>query len=105
MKGFTIVGKNLPKPQAIENPNASANHFVVLSSPEVPIRIEGELQQFEVQDDEPEVNTRPMEQVGATNSELPSVGESLQQNHPSPNGAKTSPSYAQITKKKLVDGS
>ena len=105
MKGFTVVGKNLPKPQAIENPNASSNHFVVLSSPEVPILEEGELQQFEVQDDEPKVNTGPMEQAGATNSELPSVGESLQQNHPSLSGAKTSPSYAEITKKKLVDSS
>ena len=44
-----------------------------------------------------------MEQARAANSELPRVGESLQQNHPSPNGAKSSPSYAKITKKKPVD--
>ena len=54
MKGDFVVRKN---PWAVENPKASSNHFVVLSSPEVPILEEGELQQFKVQDDELEVNT------------------------------------------------
>ena len=47
MKGVTVVGKNLPKPWAVENPNSYSNYFVVLSSPEVPILEEGELQQLE----------------------------------------------------------
>ena len=46
-----------------------------------------------------------MDQFGESNSELPSVGESLQQNHPSPNIAKSSPSYAEIIKKKPTDRS
>ena len=54
------------------------------------------------QDDEVEVNTEPLEQSRTTNSELPNVGATLQQNHPSPNGAKSSPSYAEIIKKKPV---
>ena len=33
MKGVNVVGKNLPNPRAVENPNASSNHFVVLSTP------------------------------------------------------------------------
>ena len=105
MKGFTVVGKNLSKPQAIENPTIPSNHFVVLSSLEAPIVEEGELQQFKEWYVEPEVNTRPMDQSRVANSKLPSVGESLQQNHPSPNGANPSPSYAKIIKKKLVDSS
>ena len=96
MKGDIVVGKT-------KNPKASSNHFVVLSSPEVPILEEGELQQFEVHVDDPEVNTRFMEQVGGANSELPSVGESLQEDHPSPNRAKNPPSYVEITKKKSAD--
>ena len=36
--------------------------------------------------------------------ELPSLGESLQEDHPSPNRAKTPP-YAEITKKNSVDRS
>ena len=47
VKGEFFFGKNLLKPQAIENPNASSNHFVVLSYLEAPILEEGELQQFE----------------------------------------------------------
>ena len=43
MKGDNVVGKNLPK--AVEDPKSS-NHFVVLSTLEVPILEEGELQQF-----------------------------------------------------------
>ena len=46
-----------------------------------------------------------MDQYGAPNSKLPSVGESLQKNHPYPNGAKPFPSYAEIIKKKPVDSS
>ena len=67
MKVVTAVGKNLPKPRAVENPNGSFNHFFVLSSLEAPILEEGALQQFEGRDDEPEVNIVPMEQVGASN--------------------------------------
>ena len=92
--GAIADGKILPKTQDVENPNASSNHFVALSSPKVPIFEEGELQHFEVQDDEPKVNTGSMDQAGAANSELLSVGESLQLNHPSPNGATSSPSHA-----------
>ena len=68
MKGCVVVGKNLPKLQVVEDPKASSNNFVVLSSPEVPILEEGELQQFEVQDDDPEVITGSVEQAGAANS-------------------------------------
>ena len=46
-----------------------------------------------------------MDQTGATNSALPTIGESLHQNHPSPNGAKSSPSYVEIIKKKPTDSS
>ena len=46
-----------------------------------------------------------MEQYGTANLELPNVGATLQQNHPSLNGAKPSPSYAEIIKKKSVDSS
>ena len=46
-----------------------------------------------------------MDHYGATNSELPSVGATLQQNLPSPNGANPSPSYAKIIKKKPIDSS
>ena len=84
MRGVIVIGKNILNPQAIEKPNASSNHFVFLSTLEAPILEEGELQQFEGQDDEPEVNNVPMEQVGASNQELPRVGESLQKNHISP---------------------
>ena len=41
-----------------------------------------------------------MEQARASISELPMVGEPLQENHISPNGAKASPSYVDITRKK-----
>ena len=58
-----------------------------------------------MQNEDPEVNIGSMEQVGTTNSELPSVGEYLQEDHPSPNRAKPSPSYAEIAKKNLVDNS
>ena len=78
MKGFIVVGKNLRKPQVVEKPNASSNHFVVLSSPEVPILEEGELQQSEGHVDEPELNTGPMEQAEVYFSEIPREGEPLQ---------------------------
>ena len=104
MKGDIAAGKNLPNPRVVEIPKASSNHFVVLSSPKVPIIEEGELQQVEVQDDDPKFNTGSMEQAGAANSKLPSVGESLQEDHPSPNRAKTPP-YAEITKNKPTDSS
>ena len=103
MKGMTIVGKNIPKPQAIENPNASSNHFVVLSTPEATTLEEGELPQLEGQVDVPELNIGPMEQAGVSNLELPREGEPLQQYHVSPNGAKASPSYLDITRKKQAD--
>ena len=102
MKGDLAAGKILP---VVEDHKASFNHFVVLSSPEVPILEEGELQQFEVQDDVFAVNIGSMEQAGESISELPSVGESRQDDNPSPNRAKTPPSYAKITKKKLTDSS
>ena len=44
-----------------------------------------------------------MDLTGGVSTKLPRVGEFLQQNHPSPNGAKSSPSYAKITKKNPVD--
>ena len=43
-----------------------------------------------------------MEQARAAISDLPSVGETLQEDHSSPNRAKTPP-YAEITKKKSTD--
>ena len=98
MKGVICVGKNLPNPQAVEN--TSSNHFVVLSTLEIYVLEEGELQQLEGQVDEPEINTGPMEQVIVSYLELPREGEPLQQN--SPERDKASPSYANITWKKQV---
>ena len=102
MKGDLAARKIL---HVVEYPKASSNHFVVLSSPEVPILEEGELPQLEVQNEDPKVNTGSMEQDGTTNSELPSVDESLQEYHSSPNRANSSPSYAKIAKKMLADSS
>ena len=45
MKGDSVVGKNIPIPQAIDNPKAPSNHFVVLGSSEAVLE-EGEMQQF-----------------------------------------------------------
>ena len=59
--GSSIDGKTLPKTQAIENPSASSNHFVVLSSSaNIPILEEGEFQQLEEQDGKVEINTGPI---------------------------------------------
>ena len=44
-----------------------------------------------------------MEQDGQTNSELPSVSESLQEDHPSANRTKSYPSYIEIDKKNSTD--
>ena len=52
----------------------------------------------------PVVNSGSMVQAGEAISDLPSVGEPLQEDH-SPIREKTSPSYADITKKKLDDNS
>ena len=56
-----------------------------------------------MQNEDPKVNIGSMEQDGAVNSKLPSVGESLQEDHSSPNRAKSPPSYVEITKKKLTN--
>ena len=102
MKGDLAARKIL---HVVEYPKASSNHFVVLSSPEVPILEESELPQLKAQNEDLEVNTRSMEQDRLANSVLPCVGESLQKDHPSPNRSKSSPSYAEIAKKKLDDSS
>ena len=101
MKGVIAAGKNLPNPHVVEN--ASSNHFVVLSTPKATSLEEGELPQLEAQNEDRKVNTGTMEQGGSANSDLPIVGESLQEDHPSPNRAKSSPSYAEIAKKKPAD--
>ena len=55
------------------------------------------------QDEDVEVNTKPLDQSGTINSELPSVGAILLENRPFQNGANPSPSYVEIIKKKPVD--
>ena len=53
----------------------------------------------------PTVNTVPMEQAGPSISEPPWAGEPLHQNYVSPISVNSSPSYADITKKKMSDSS
>ena len=98
MKGFIVTRKNIPNPHVVEN--VSSNHFVALSTSEPTSLEEGELPQLEGLIDVPKLNNGPMEQVGVSNLELPREGEPLQQ---SPNGAKASPSYVDITRKKQAD--
>ena len=62
------------------------------------------MQHAEEQNYEAKANPSLMDSIGVVYIEIPRDGEFLQQN-PSPNGTKTSPSYAEITKKKPVDSS
>ena len=56
-----------------------------------------------MQDDVDEANTGLMDLTRVVCSKLPRFGEFLHQNLPSPNRAKSSPSYADITKKKPLE--
>ena len=89
----------------VEDPKASSHHFVVLSSLEVSILEEGEFPQLETQNEDPEVNAGTIEQDGLGNLELPSVDESMQEDHPSPNRTNSFPYYVEIAKNKPVDSS
>ena len=79
--------------------------FVLSSSADILVLEEGEFQQLEEQDGEAKTISGSIDQSGEAIPELPRIGESLQQNHSSPIGAKSSPSYAEITKNKSVDSS
>ena len=94
-KGFIVVGKNLPIPPALEK--ASFNHFDALSILESYSLEEGELPQLEGLIDAPELNTEILDQTGVSNSKFPRECEPLQH---SPIGVNSSPSYANITRKK-----
>lgn len=94
MKGGLVVGI-----KTVKKPFASSNHIAVSSTPEVLILEEGEMQQTEEQEVVPAINPGSMSQAGEVISDLPSVGETLQEVL-SPIREKSSPSYADITKKK-----
>ena len=72
--------------------------ILLLSTPEATALEEGELQHLEGQVEVPDFNLRLLEQVVVSNIELLMEGEPLQ--HTSPEGAKVSPSYVDITRKK-----
>ena len=56
MKDVVAIGK-LPNTQVVEN--TSSKHFVILSTPEAFVLVEGELHQLEGQADVPEFNSGP----------------------------------------------
>ena len=66
---------------------------------------EGELHHSLAQDDIPRAISSLTNLTGAVCLELPRDDEFLHQNIPSPNGAKYSPSYVDIAKKKHIDSS
>ena len=90
----------------VEYSNTSSNKSTILNSVEDIFNLkEGELHLSVAQDDIPGANSGLMNLTGVVCSELPIDDEFLHQNIPSPNRAKSSPSYADIAKKKSIDSS
>ena len=90
----------------MEKVTTSSNPFVVLcpSDDQNSLTLkEGEVQQSYVHIDEGEVNIEPQNQCGPLLFEIPCVDASFQEIHKSPSGTISSPSYAEILKKKPVD--
>ena len=72
MKGDSIVGKNYLIPRAVDISKAPSNHFVVLSSSEALLE-GGEMQQFDGNEINSEVNTVTLDQAGPSLSD-PKLG-------------------------------
>ena len=81
----------------VEYSNIGSNKSDFLNSTEDIVNLEeGELHHSVVQDDIPEAKSGLMNLTGAVCSELPKDDDFLHQYLPSPNRAKSSPSYADI---------